>query len=290
MYALNSWSFALFSANIHRYLPQFSWEEHQILYHKWMDYHRERSLSHQLRHKQIDEGVVHACRCPSIITIFHLGDHLVWPILLAQNGIRFNVILDRNVYQDAKKVFDRLLNQLSTYGYTPELLFSDDPGLLLKIRSRKAKGQHLLCFADGSSGSSIPTKDERVSIPFMAGEIRLKKGIPFMSHLFAMPILSLLPVTKAGMQYLKIDRIIAPSTGEKRDTYVPRCLREIYLGLEQIVRTAPFTWECWGYLHRNGMIGKILDIQIVGDGYALIQLPWNNKKIWFDRVNYTAHV
>lgn len=288
MHVINSWSFALFSANLHRYLPKFSWRDHQILYDKWMDHHQKKPLSPQLHLMGVNEEVVRSCRHPSIISLFHLSDHLVWPVLLAQRGIHFNVILDRNVYQDAKEVFDGLLNRLSIYGHPPELLFSDDPALLLKIRSRKAMGQHLLCFADGASGSNTVMKDERIPVPFLEGKIWLKKGIPFISHLFGMPVISLFPVTIGNRQYLQIDKLITAGQGEDRDGYLTRCLQELYSGLEKIIRKTPYVWECWGYLHRNGMLGKIDDNQLVGDKRSLIQVPLNNQKIWFDRVNYSA--
>lgn len=288
MHIFNTWQFALFSANVHCYLPQFSWKDHQVLYKEWIDFHENRPLSEHLRERHVDRNVVEACRYPSIISVFHLGDHLAWPVLLARQGIHFNVVLDEDVYRNAKTVFEGLLRQLSAYGHTPELLFSNDPTLLLKIRSRKAKGQHLLCFADGASGSNTGTKDARVPIPFLNGKIWLKKGIPFISHLFGMPVLCLLPTSIGKKQYLHAKRIIAPARGEERDVYAMRCLQQLYGSLEKIVRKAPYRWECWGYLHRNGMLGKIVDQHVISDGNSLIQVPWDGEKIWFDRANYSA--
>lgn len=288
MNVFNLWQFALFSANLHRYLPDIPWERHQGLYDTWRDYHQERPLSHQLGHKHIDGEVIRACQEPTIISLFHLGDHLVWPVLLAQNGICFNVLLDRAVYENARAVFGQLLHQLSQYGHTPELLFSDDPALLLKIRSRKTLGQHLLCFADGASGSNMGNKDERVSVPFLEGKVWLKKGIPFIGHLFGMPVVSLVPRAVETEQCLQVDTIVAPLGAEDRDAYIPRCLQKNYSGLEKTIRNSPYMWECWGYLHRNGMLGKIDDIQSIGDREALVQLPWKDGTVWFDRTNYTA--
>lgn len=284
MYVFNSWPFALFSANLHRFMSKFSWEEHQGLYEKWLAHHQKKRLSHELCNKSIHSDIKLKCQTPSILTLFHLGDHFVWPVLLAQQEIRFNVILDRDVYQGAKDVFDRLLYQLSIYGHTPELLFSDDPMLLLKIRSRRAEGQHLLCFADGASGANGAKKDERIPIPFLEGKIWLKKGIPVISKLFQMPVLVLMP--EAGQ--LRIGRQLEPAVGEVMDRYAERCLRELYNRLERIVQETPHLWECWGYLHRNGMLGKMDDFRAVRDENGLIRLPWRDREIWFDRVNYAA--
>lgn len=171
MHKFNSWSFALFSANLHRYLPNLDWQQHETVYTNWKAHHKIKPLDELLSHRQVDKKVLESCREPSIITLFHLGDHLVWPVLLAQKGIRFNVVLDREVYLDATELFDQLLIQLGTYGYTPELLFSDDRTLLLKIRSRMANGHHLLCFADGASGSGTVKKDGRLPIRFLEGTL-----------------------------------------------------------------------------------------------------------------------
>lgn len=290
MSTFNSWLFALFSANLHRYLPAIPWERHKIIYRKWENYHRERSLDKLLSNKIVSPQFFKELQSPSIISLFHLSDHLVWPVLLAKDGIQFNVLLDRAVYLDAASVFDQLLRELGAFGYTPELLFSDDPALLLKIRSCKASGQHLLCFADGASGSSSAKKDERVAIKFLEGTLWLKKGIPFISHLFRMPVALLLPHTMGNVQQLQFHKTISSSPNEAREVYIHRCLHELYSGLEKIIENAPYAWECWGYLHQNGMLGKISESQFVGGREAVIQVGCRDKVIDFDRVNYAVRL
>src|SRR5690606_2152135 len=227
MYTFNSWSFALFSANLHRYLPKLDWPQHETVYINWKDHHRKKPLDELLDKREIDVQVLESFRNPAIITLFHLGDHLVWPVLLAQNGIHFNVVLDRAVYLDAKGLFDQLLTKLGAYGHTPELLYSDDRALLLKIRSRIAKGQHLLCFADGASGSGTNKKDKRLPIRFLEGTLWLKKGIPFISHVFGMPVISLLPQGVGDIEQLRLHKTILPAEHEDRERYLFRCLQQL---------------------------------------------------------------
>ncbi|PRD45536.1 hypothetical protein [Sphingobacterium haloxyli] len=288
MYTFNSWSFALFSANLHRYLPKLDWPQHETVYINWKDHHRKKPLDELLNKREIDVQVLESFRDPAIITLFHLGDHLVWPVLLAQNGIRFNVILDRVVYLDAKGLFDQLLIKLGAYGHAPELLFSDDRALLLKIRSRIADGQHLLCFADGASGSETVKKDERLPIRFLEGTLWLKKGIPFISHLFDMPVISLLPQGIGDIEQLQFHKTILPVSYEDREVYLLRCLQQLYGSLEKKIKNEPHLWECWGYLHQNGMLGKIVDNQIFNDISATVQVVWDDKMVTFDRLNYTV--
>ncbi len=288
MNIFNSWSFALFSANLHRYLPKLEWDEHETIFINWKDHHREKPLSELLNGRQVDAQVLQSFREPSIITLFHLGDHLVWPVLLAQKGIRFNVVLDRAVYLDAKELFDQLLIQLGAYGHRPELLFSDDRALLLKIRSRIADGQHLLCFADGASGSGAIKKDERLPIRFLEGTLWLKKGIPFISHVFGMPVISLIPNKIGSIEQLQLHKTILPAEREDRERYLLRCLQQLYGSLEKEIKNHPHLWECWGYLHTNGMLGKIVDNQYVGDQGASISVLWQDKTVAFDRLNYAV--
>src|SRR5690606_19846480 len=261
MYILNSWSFALFSANLHRYLPKLGWQEHETIYISWKDHHQKKPLAELLNRREVDARVLESFRQPSVITLFHLGDHLVWPVLLAQKGLHFNVVLDRMVYLEAKGLLDQLLIKLAAYGHTPELLFSDDRALLLKIRSRIADGQHLLCFADGASGSGTIKKDERLPIRFFEGTLWLKKGIPFISHLFSMPVISLLPQEVGDIQQLRLHRTILPTEHEDRERYLLRCLQQLYAIVGKKIKNHPHLWECWGYLHKNGMLGEIIDNQ-----------------------------
>jgi len=286
MYTFNSWSFALFSANLHRYLPKLDWPQHETVYINWKDHHRKKPLDELLDKREIDVQVLESFRNPAIITLFHLGDHLVWPVLLAQNGIHFNVVLDRAVYLDAKGLFDQLLTKLGAYGHTPELLYSDDRALLLKIRSRIAKGQHLLCFADGASGSGTIKKDKRLPIRFLEGTLWLKKGIPFISHVFGMPVISLLPQGVGDIEQLRLHKTILPAEHEDRERYLFRCLQQLYGSLEKKIKNEPHLWECWGYLHKNGMLGKIVDNQYIVSQDANVQVLWQDKTVAFDRLNY----
>src|SRR5690606_11875362 len=271
-----------------RYLPNISWEQHQTIYRKWKNYHLERPLSTLVETRIVPAKLSKAFQSPCIINLFHLSDHLVWPVLLAKNGVRFNVLLDRTVYVNAKVVLNQLLQELSAYGHTPELLFSDDKALLLKIRSRKACGQHLLCFADGASGASSSKKDERIPITFFEGTLWLKKGIPFISHLFEMPVVSLLPHTVGNMQQLEVNKTVSPAPNEFREVYMQRCLHELYDRLEKNIKKSPYLWECWGYLHQNGVLGEISDNQYVDGLGADVQIFWQDKMIVFDRLNYAV--
>ncbi|MBD1425207.1 hypothetical protein [Sphingobacterium arenae] len=269
-------------------MPKLGWQEHKTVYINWKDHHQKKPLAELLNRREVDAQVLESFQEPSVITLFHLGDHLVWPVMLAQKDLHFNVVLDRAVYLEAKGLLDQLLIKLAAYGHTPELLFSDDRALLLKIRSRIADGQHLLCFADGASGSGAIIKDERLPIRFLDGTLWLKKGIPFISHLFRMPVISLIPNKIGSIEQLQLYKTILPAEHEDRERYLLRCLQQLYGSLEKKIKNHPYLWECWAYMHQNGMLDKPIDNQNINCKVATIPVLWQDKMVVFDRLNYTV--
>src|SRR5690606_16896863 len=123
---------------------------------------------------------------------------------------------------------------------------------------------------------------------FLEGTLWLKKGIPFISHVFGMPVISLLPHEVSNIEQLQIHKTILPAENEDRELYLFRCLQQLYGSLEKNIKNHPHLWECWGYLHQNGMLGKITDNQYANDKVATISVLWQDKRVVFDRLNYTV--
>lgn len=286
MKKIYEWQFALFSANLHRYLPQLGWEQHFGLYQQWCDQHHSRPLDKLRKGRKVHRDVLKALIRPSLITLFHLGDHAVWPILLAEAKMKFDILLDRAVYQRAQTVLDDLQLRAARFGYTPRYFFSDDAALLLKIRAARRAGHHLLCYGDGSSGATTNGREQRIEIPFMDNVLCLKKGIPFVSYVFDMPIISMMPhYEQTGRCVLRPKYKSEPLANECREAYIERSLTEMYAVVGDLLRHRIWQWECWGYLHENGMVPVIAN-QYPQQTTALVCVIWQNRIVQFDRQNY----
>ncbi|WP_437921467.1 hypothetical protein [Sphingobacterium sp. LRF_L2] len=285
---LSNWDYAFFSANLKQIIPAMSWEQHEILFQKWKNVHQQNneSLQKSFHIYQAEELIQ---RSPGIFVMFHLGNHMRWPIELAGLSISFDVILDREVYNRAPFLFLDLQQQMATHGTEHRFLFSDDSSILTKVRSTLNEGRHLLVFADGASGTKCDLKDDRVAISFFEGHLHLKKGIPYMSFLFRVPIYPLLDRSdKMGWGLIGIEAIRQRSC-ENREKYVFRALKQLYGELEILLEDDLPRWECWAYLHQNGMLklgDETADLGRRQEPFLI--LPFEDRYCVFDRRFYTT--
>lgn len=265
---LSDWEFALFSANIHQFFPTMSWEEHDTLYDKWRTFHHHVRPPLALTVVNIDQLKT---LTPGILTLFHLGCHLESPIALADSGLVFDIILDEQVYTTSRGVLNDMLQKLNDLGHgSYTFLFSSDPKLLLKCRSSFKKGKHVLVFADGSSGSTESNKDLRTRVPFLAGDLCCKQGIPRLAFIFDVKIYPFVTTQNhTNATSLELQSIIAPKSGQKKDDFTRTALTALYRMLERAIQNNPWRWECWSYLHSNGMLDTDLgrrNEQFAGQG------------------------
>ncbi len=284
---VSNWDFALFSANLHKYLPEIGWNEHPVIYTRWKDHHAGQTnldlcppLSDMERLRLLPTG---------ILLLFHLGHHLQLPIRLAQAGLQFDIVLDRAVYLQSPQLFDRLQGEMNGQGGEYRYLFSDDTSLLLRVRERLRSGRHLLIFVDGASGAAVSAKDKRVAIPFLHGELLLKKGIPLMAYLFGIAIYPLLCEDMPHGRQYALQEAIRTRKGETRDAFIYRTLCQCYAMLGKALHRQPWIWECWPYLHTNGMLQVTdADMLAIWQNDPMLLLPLKEKYYLFDRRYYYA--
>ena len=285
---LSNWEFALFSANIHAFFPALSWEEHDQLYDNWRSYHipTKRSLEIDDVQKEVLKTLD-----PGILTLFHLGNHLESPVALADSGLVFDIVLDHEVYRKSQNVLSEMLQKLNNLDKGEyHFLFSDDPHLLLKCRSTFKNGKHILIFADGSSGTEAGGKDQRVKIPFFTSYVNCKGGIPALAFFFKVQIYPLLTSNKDTIvSKLQLYPIISPEENHNKEDFTTIALTKLYKMLEIAIHNNPWRWECWSYLHSNGMLNSTIEsetIQVRQGPYIFVNA--RNGYYLFDRRYYSA--
>ncbi|WP_411971957.1 hypothetical protein ACLCDV_18915 [Sphingobacterium sp. Lzh-3] len=244
----HSWTYALFSAHIHRYLPALPWAEHSTLYQRWKAYHQPQPFHATLHWDTSLLGSLQSGP-PRILVLFHLGMHAFLPQVLAEAGIQFDLLLDRKVFARHQTLFAALQQERQEQGACFRFLMSDDPQVLLKARSAIKAGRHLLIFADGNSGTSDQI-DKKVKISFLANDLFVRKGIALLSALLGTSILPISHRTVAGKQQLLLGTAIEQLPNEKREIYIQRSMQLLYDFLADQIRNEPWRWECWGYLHK----------------------------------------
>lgn len=288
MKPLDTWNFALFSAHIHHFLPHIAWDRHPILYRQWKRYHSHENRLFDDSNMDLSKAVDWLDLSPGILLLFHLGDHLFWPQKLAQKGVVFDLLMDRVVYEKNATKLRKLQDLCTVNGVKSSYFFSDEPMLIFKMRSSIKQGRHILIFADGTSSASAV--DKRIDVQFLASSIAVKPGIAAISYVLKCPLYAMHSKVIGNRLLLDLPTIFCTDTLINRDIYIAQTMQKLFDGLAGELLLHPYRWECWGYLHSNGMWhlpeGKI---EVGSQFDHLLKLPKKNGIAFFDRINYQLY-
>lgn len=281
-----TWEYAIFSAHIHRYLPHLKWEDHVIIYNKWIAYHQPKPLKYSIEWDvsaldQLYDGD------PKIICLYHLGMHGQIPLVLADQGIHFDLLMDTKVFQKNGHEMQVMQDRLRKTGRYYRFLMSDDPKVLLKARSTIREGRHLVLFADGNSGAR-DSLDRKVQINFLESTIYARKGIALLSYLLQAPVIPVSHYQYENHCDLFTGTPLLKKENESKDDYIKRCMQFLYQFLGDQIRTHSWHWECWSYLHELNCyevpLSKPGHIGLESDGN--IDLMLGNKRGVFNRKHF----
>lgn len=283
------WSFALFSAHIHHFLPDIPWREHENLYKRFEAFHQPKQ--HKLLEIEHTADIQTLLRLePALLCLYHLGNHFETVLALGKVGLSFDLLLDREVYRRYESTFLALQAQLQSNGSAYRFLFSDDRAVLLKMRSALQEQRHVVVFADGNSGTVAGNKDLRTAVRFLGGSLQVKQGIAMISHVLQVPIIPLWMKEVGGVYTLSAVERIDPCVWDDRRGFIVYGMQSLYDRLEKKVAERPWIWECWGYLHQNGTFdpADLLSFreQRPSAEEAWIPIQWRGRMAYFDRVSY----
>ena len=283
-----TWDFALFSANLHAFMPTINWHKHIYWYTKWLKYHEPQPITTSEYWIWPSEPCFKEAKESVILCLFHLGYHAQIPRLLANRNIPFDMIVDKRFFEANKEELLVMQEELASSGMTYRFLFSEDPKVLLKARATIKEGRHILVFADGNSGAG--TKLNRVSIKFFDKQMEVRKGIALLSHILKTKIYCLEPTKNEGHLILGMHLLMEPENFKNRDTYIKDAMQLIYKRLEDKLRLEPYKWEAWAYLHEmacfemgNTNVDSIND-QIIPQSWLPVKL--GGEYGYFDRIHY----
>lgn len=280
-----SWEYALFSAHLHRYLPALKWKDHVMVYEKWKSVHMPKPIANTCLWEQSflqdwDTGA------PHIICLYHLGMHAQIPRILADQGVCFDILMDRKVFEKQQIQLLQMQAELNRGELEYRFLMSDDPQVLLKARTAIKQGKHLLVFADGNSGTT-ESLEKKIKIDFLDADIYVRKGIALLSFLLQVPVLPMAHVVRDDRYWLYTGEQICAQPNESRERYFIRCMQQLYDFLAVEISDFPWKWECWSYLHEMNCYTiaapKVSDINSQSIAIGLINIHLGGKKGVFCR-------
>ncbi|WP_286766671.1 MULTISPECIES: hypothetical protein [Sphingobacterium] len=280
----NTWDFALFSAHLHYYMPSIAWHDHYQLYDQWKSYHIARPFRPAEEWRALDPDLLKDGG-PKIICLYHLGFHAQLPRVLADQGIQFDILMDKKVYLAQNDEMLEMQTEMRSRGLKFRYLISDDPSVLLKARTAIQEGRHLLIFADGNSGVS-ESKHKKVAVNFLANRIYVRTGIALLAYLLKVPVVPLSHTTVDREYQVHYGAPIVRDENEQRNIFISRCMQRLYDFLAIEIEDRPWKWECWGYLHEM----NCYDVGVYPEELAhkdkeqtCIKLKLNGRKGCFNR-------
>lgn len=282
---------ALFSANLHHFLPEIPWESHPKIYQNWKKYHGPKC------HKEIKISSIKSSLNfePGVIVLFHLGYHLQVIQFLAKEHICFDILLSKQVKTKFENYFKTLSKDLPPHLY-PNYFEAEDRTVLLKIRESLKSKRHIVIFADGfiSSKTTKLNESEYVSLDFFSNRIQVRKGIAIISYYFSVPIYPLINSEYECSIKLDVQSPITLNRDESKDHYIKRSLQSIYNLLELRIKDNIEHWECWSYLHCVGAIKpphtNMSPSKSTTKMLGLVKIEIDGREILFDKSNYNFFV
>ena len=280
---------AFFSANLHQYMPDLPWAEHHRYFRQYQLYHQPKPIP------AVSKSTVNGCypNEPGILATFHLGNHTQLPIALVDADLVFDILIDQPTYDRYRERFDLANQLLVSKGKEPiKFLLSEDRHLFFKVKDSIGRGRHLLIFADGNAGQDhADYRRDLLPIPFFSGTLWVKKGIPILSRLLGIPIYPLYSMASGPDQTLEFGEPIFTDLRSNRLSDAARVLGDLYHLLNLRIAHDPMQWECWLYLHRNGML-KIADQEIDHPRKPDLNAEYidtvrlGREVFWFDKKKY----
>lgn len=278
--------FAFFSANLHHYVPSIPWTKHESLYSIFNGYHKPRN------HNLYTADIIGAnqLRTSGILVAFHLGQHELLPVYLAQMGLEFDILISRNVYARHDQSLRAHQDALGKAGKRFNFLFAEDRNIVFELRRSLRAERHVLIFADGNLGSeNMRLNMDRVN--FLAAQLQVRTGIAFLSHLLQVPVYPIIDQLKAQKLRIRFGTSIWVRNGESRTSYVQRCMQELFDRLAKRLDRHWTDWGCWNHMHRNGMLFlKNKNMPLNGEeNEGTIRFDCAKHRFLLDRENYQLY-
>ncbi|MGB3063907.1 hypothetical protein [Sphingobacterium thalpophilum] len=245
----NNMDFAFFSANLHHFVPSIPWEDHRYLFLTYKKYHSARNPA-----EYTAEILGLQPNMPAgILAVFHLGQHELLPLFLADAGLDFDILISKKVYWKYETSLNRHRTLFGQADRQFNFLFAEDQRVILQIRSSLRAGRHILVFADGNLGTA-DAESTLLPVSFFESTLSVRQGIGFISHVLQVPVYPVFDQLSDDLVRISLQPPICPDPEVARHVYIRDCMQLLFAQLSDRLNQQWTDWACWEYLHHNGML------------------------------------
>jgi lauroyl/myristoyl acyltransferase len=302
-----SLGFALFQANVQRFLPNFSNDNlektyKQLLFNQYLaslDQFDTDKLE-KITVKNASDKIDISANKPLIFATFHYGSYKAVNYYLLKKGYNVVLIVDEPAYKNHKDNIDKsytAFKQQINNGADYIVLNIKDTASIFKVKNLMQKGYVLLVYMDGNVGVQKERNLEKGSleIQFCSSNLFVKKGVAFLSALLSVPII---PVISSWDEkeniLLEFYDTVMPDESNDKNVYIQATIQKLYSILAENVMLQMNQWEAWSYMHkwikRDIMFPyeETNNLQLIFNKHRYFLFLLNDGYYVFDKYSYCA--
>lgn len=225
---------------------------------------------------------------PKIYCTFHLGSYRAIIGHLARFGKHFTLAVDENVFNEQAEEIKATVKRINQFFGTQshfEIMHVEKFDAALQIYQQLRKGQSLVLFMDGNTGSGgVFRQDDKMQlIDFFGKKIFARRGIAGISLLSKVPIVPVISFreTQTDVVLHFFDPILPPNVVNESEKFISNTTQYLFDLLEEKIKMYPLQWEGWLYVH------KYLDpAQFKGTIKKEMQWIWPWQKVRFNQERF----
>lgn len=259
--------FAYFSANLSNLLPQ-------IPIHDYLTLFNQLQANRMLSDLDIEQAAVIQAQAwnerwvidlrkrPGMICTFHTGSYRFLNLLLAKAGVPISLLVAGSALEQERQAFDnRFAPAARQLGIEPDLEFINAslPNSLIRMARAAKRGRCLLVYLDGNTGAGMHKENagNLITVPFCAGQLRVRKGMAVLAYRLGLPIYPAICVRESAgitvdsshrLRYRHLDALL-PLAEEDEAVFAARAISLLYTELEEVASNRPYEWEGWLNVH-----------------------------------------
>ncbi|WP_294962070.1 hypothetical protein [uncultured Flavobacterium sp.] len=264
-FKLQSYYYAIFSANIHKFLPEIEKSKYKkMFYDSIYSQHcavieqssKEYLMSSKIiNHSNVDieKGEV---LNKTIFATFHLGSYKTIISFLYNAGFKIALIIDDTVFKSQSDVFEEIVKNIIVGKKTSELVILNvkERSSIVRLKKMIEDGYVMAVYLDGNTGINVESQDFSKSympISFLNQNLNVKYGVGKLAALLnatVVPLISYRGIDDANT--IEIYKEILIDDFDDKEVFAKKAIEYCYSILEKKVRIYPTQWECWGYIHK----------------------------------------
>jgi lauroyl/myristoyl acyltransferase len=260
-----SYSFAMFSANIKRFMPNIPKSEYTQMY-KDVFYYQNLSPKEQsnrdyliknriINNSSIDIDNINIDK-PTIFATFHLGAYRLLNCYLYERGHKIALIIDESVFMSQQEEMLRVCREDLKGKDTSDMVILNvkDRTSIFKLKQLIEKGYIMTVYLDGNTGVNVKNQDFSkgyIPIPFLESNIFVKNGVGKLASLLEAQFIPVVSYRDENdINYMEFFKEIQTNDFPTKQEFSIKTIEIAYQKLEEKLLKHPTQWECWLYIHK----------------------------------------